>query len=418
MPTPWTIRNDRLRAIWPGVNSNDVCGVLGHLDTKASPGIRAQIDEALALPGADAACALMAPVASAFAWVERSERACVLDAIDALIRAGGDPAPALPVLAEALGDFRTVQRACVALHRAALAGHSIASVGESLAEASKGKGGISALDVRLVHTVQRLEALQRRGQHEDLATLASVYEQQRPVGNLHGGIGLLEDSLLSESGDEVTFARLALTELLHAGTDSYLAWIALLPVLNVHVRSTSRDGRERAAAALGQVTFAIGRAAELEEREATERTLPLLYPLLEGLAALLSSEDAESSVAAKTIEVFVDIGCSLAAVRDRIDAALGDTRVEVRSACSRALSKALQRAGEETPLPPGRSHRRTYSPSDTPLGDGRKVRCPHCGAMEAVTLYEARDRGNTWDDTTIELKCSACGVYSAEHFGA
>ena len=103
-------------------------------------------------------------------------------------------------------------------------------------------------------------------------------------------------------------------------------------------------------------------------------------------------------------------------MRDRLEAALAHERVEVRSACSRALSIELQRSGKEAPLPRGRSHRRTFAAADTALEEGRKA-CPNCKAMTATVIYESRDRGNTWDETTIELRCSSCRIYSVEQFG-
>lgn len=385
-----------------------MCSVLGQIDSTGSPDTKARIEKALLLDGAEAASALMDPIASALGWVERTERVAVLHAVDALIRAGGDPTPALSALAQSLGDSRTVQAACAALHRAALSGYSIAPVREHL---SKAAGQDSA-----VRAVQRLEALQRRGLHAELRRLSAIYKQV-PVANLHVAIGLLEESLLSDVDDEVSGARLALENAECARSDLYRCWVALLPVLHRHLHAPHRERRERAAAALGQVKLAISQSTELKESEARERVLPLLHPALDGLTALLGGEEAERRIGARAIEVFAEIGCSLAEFRSRIEVALRDEQIEVRSACSRALSMALQRAGDETPLPPGRSHRRSYALSDTPLGDGRKARCPNCDALEAVVIYELRDRGNTWDDTTIERKCSSCQIYSLEHFG-
>ncbi len=409
VPTRWTKRYDRLRELWQGVDPHEVCSVLAHVDSTGAPSVQVGIEEALSLSGVDAASALMAPIASAFGSVDRADRAQVLHAIDALIRAGGDPAPALGALAQGVGDGRTVQQACAGLHRAVLSGCSIAPVRETLAKASA--------DGHSVRAVQRLDELQRRGKNAELRSLGAVYEQQRPMGNLLGGIGLVEESLLSADDAEVTVATLALAQLERAGSDFYRCWLAMLPVFNVPVRATDRGLREPVVAALGQVRFAIGKSPELDEREAARRVVPLLTPALDGLADLLGGQDSEGTAAAKVIEVFVQIGCSLSDVRPRVEAALGSAQVEVRSTCSRALSIALQRTGEETPLPQGRSHRRTYAAADTPLENDRTVRCPNCNAMAAVVIYESRDRGNTWDNTTIELTCSSCRIYSVEHFG-
>lgn len=402
MPSIWTMRHDRLRAQWPGVDPEAVCAVLASIDAAGTEADRAGVEAALVLAGADAASALMGPVAAAFGSVAPSERVGVLHAVDALIRAGGDPAPALAVLAEALADARTVKPACEALHRAALAGGSLAPVREALAKASCDDS---------VRAVMRLEALQRRGLHDDLRALAAIYA--RRLGNLHGALGLVEESLLAEAGDEAVAARTALAECERAGTDLYRCWTALLPVVRRHLEG---DHGERSAAALAQIEVAIGRSAEFDATEAAARAVPLLEPTLEGLTALLGGEDRARMVAAKAIEVLLAMGCSAFAVRHRIERAMRDPRVEVRSACSRALSAALARTGEETGLAPGQSHRRTFAMDDTPL-DARKARCPHCGATEAVLLYESRDRGNTWDETTAERKCAACGIYTVERFG-
>ena len=358
--------------------------MLSHLDEVRSPELAAQITQALSLSGAEAASALMAPVASAFGTIEPRERGLVLDAIDALIRAGGDPAPALEALARGLGEARTVEKACTGLHRAALAGHSIASVWEQLSS-SDGKD-------RHVRSVVRLAALQRRGLHADLRRLGTLYEQQRPIGNLHGGIGLLEESLLSRVEAEVALARRALAELEAAGADSFLGWVALLPVLSGQLRAPDGERRERAAAALAQIELAVGRSREFAPREAEGRVLPLLRPALEGLTALLGSEGAESAIAARTIEVFVDIGCPLDDLLPRLEAALEDPRVEVRSASSRAVSAALQRSGAEARLPRGRSHRRTYALADAPLEGRRQVRWkwPKTAETTATQQYALR----------------------------
>lgn len=409
MPTAWTLRYDRLRELWPGVDPHDVCTVLAHLDAVGSVDTKARIAEALSRQGREAASALMAPVAFALNTIERAEKVSVLHALDALIRAGGDPTAALVVLASTLDDIRTVQPASAALHRAALAGYSLAPIREALSKA--------AAHHRSVRDVARLDALQRRGQHVDLRRLSAVYERQRPIGNLHGALGLLEDSLLSDVDAELTEARRALEEAERAGSDVYRVWVSFLPIMTRQLGAADHERRERAAAALAQVKFAVGRSPERSEREAAALALPLLRPTLDGLTALLEGEDAERMASAATIEVFVELGCPLTDVRQRLEVALGDARVEVRAACSRALSAALGRAGEEKPLPPGRSHRRTYASSDTPLEAGRKTRCPNCGALEALVIYESRDRGNTWDDTTVERKCGSCQIYLLERFG-
>jgi hypothetical protein len=394
------------------VEPSEVCSVLAHLDATGAPELLAHVEAALSSrSGAEAASALMAPVAAAFKSIEPRERGVVLDAIDALIRAGGDPTPVLPALARGLEDGRTVEKACVGLHRAALAGHSIASVWQQLSKAATGTP-----DGR-VRSVERLAALQQRGLHADLRRLGTVYEQQRPIGNLHGGIGVLEESLLSGVEEEVALARRALAELERAGADSYLGWIALLPVLSEQVRAPDRERCARAAAALAQIEYAVSRSVAFEPREAAERALPLLRPALDGLTALLGSEGAESAIAARTIQAFVDIGCPLGDLRPRLEAALDAPRVDVRSAASRAVSADLQRAGTEARLPRGRSHRRTYASADTPLVGRETVRCPSCGGKEAAVIYESRDRGNTWDETTCEIRCPACRVYAVELFG-
>lgn len=389
----------------------DVCSVLLHLDAAGTPELRAQIAAAFARSGGAAATALMAPVASAFESIEAGERGRVLDALDTLIRAGGDPADAVPTLARALADARTVPKACVALHRAALAGHSIASVREPLAQASTGGSR------RAVRSVERLVALEQRGLHAELRRLRTVHEQQRPIGNLHGGIGVVEDALLSDVDEEVVAARLALTEMERAGSDHHACWMAMLPVLSARVRSPDRERREEAASALGQISFAVRSSSAFARDEAAQRTLPHLHPALDGLTALLAEGGAESVIAARTIESFLEIGCPLGELRPRLDAALADPRVEVRSACSRGLSTALQRAGTEARLSPGRSHRRTYASADTPVEGRGKVRCPSCAGEAAAVIYEWRDRGNTWDETILEIRCPACRLYAVELLG-
>ena len=60
--------------------------------------------QALELGGKEAADLLMAPVAATFPFPDFQSRPGTVHAIDALIRAGGDPAPALAALVDALGD--------------------------------------------------------------------------------------------------------------------------------------------------------------------------------------------------------------------------------------------------------------------------------------------------------------------------
>lgn len=404
-------RDIRLRELWQGVDPYAVGAVLAHLEDRDEPGVSALVDNALSRSGIEAASELMRPVAAAAALVDPAQQFEVFHALDALIRAGGDPSAALPTLVRGLGESRTEKQACEALRRAALSGCSLAPVREALEKVAAGSHGGS------VSAVQRLETLQRRGMQAELRRLSIVYAQQRPYGNLHGGIGLVEESLLASDDSDLASARHALAELERAGSDFYLCWIALVPVLRGHLRRPDSGRREQAAKALGQLSFAITNSTKLEKAEAVRRILALLYPVLAELAALLGGDDAERTAAATTIEVFAEIGCPLSDIRDRLEAALGDDRVDVRSACSRALSTALQRTGAEARLPLGRSHRRTYAASDTPLSDQRPTRCPQCDAQMASVIYESRSRGNTWDDTTIELKCSSCGIYSVESFG-
>ncbi|MBK6696779.1 MAG: hypothetical protein IPG50_32000 [Myxococcales bacterium] len=118
MPTVCTLRYDRLRELWPDVDPHDVCRVLAHLDAVGGVDTKARVDEALSRPGREAA-SLDGTLASALNTIERAEKISVLHALDALIRAGGDPSAALVALAATLDDSRTVQAASAALHRAA-----------------------------------------------------------------------------------------------------------------------------------------------------------------------------------------------------------------------------------------------------------------------------------------------------------
>lgn len=403
-----------LRRLWPRVDPWSLIFVLRHLTAQgedARAQVQATLDEALALPPAAAASALMGPVASAAASYERRELKDVVNAIDALIRAGGDPAPALDLLATCMEDYRNLRGAASALRRAALRGWSIAALGDRLATLSPSAG-----EAAHVRGVQRLALLGRRGMNDALARLDHVY-RSHGLANLFEGVGLVEELLLADAADDVDLARRSLIALEEAGADLYRAWIALLPVLRRDLRADDPRLRSTAARALGQLRYTLKESREHPPEEAFRRVEPALAPVLDELAALLASDAPLAADAAETIEVFAALGAPLGGVCGALEAALDDPRVEVRSPCARSLSTYMRRIGEESPLPSGCSHRRTYAASDAPLDDRRAGRCPACGEVAAAVIFERHDRGNTWDDTLLESRCGRCGVYSIERYG-
>ncbi|MCA9719365.1 MAG: hypothetical protein H6713_42775 [Myxococcales bacterium] len=408
MELSWRYLEKSFRGRWPRIDPTWLCWVVKHLRERDGAAVEALVEDALARAPADAASVLMGPVTSAWPSVDERDRDNVLQALEILIRAGGDPGPALPILGAALGDRRTANHACSGLRCAALRGWSVAPVRDQLARAQGERHRVRAL--------QRLDELGRRGLHDELRALDAVYREQ-PVGNLFEAIGLLEELLLSETDEAVALARRALTRLRAAGRDLLRSWLALLPVLRRRLATGDADQRARAARAVGQLRYAFSETEESED-QARRLILPLLDPLVAALCEHLGDAASHTAtMAAETLEILVGLGATLSRVRAELDAALDDERVSVRSPCARALSRYLVRAGEEAALPPGTSHRRTYAAAETPLPGERATVCPRCQQREAVVIYRHHDRGQTWDNTLIESMCSACGVFTVRSYG-
>jgi hypothetical protein len=107
------------------------------------------------------------------------------------------------------------------------------------------------------------------------------------------------------------------------------------------------------------------------------------------------------------------------AVEGALEAAMEDPRVEVRRACSAALSIHRVRTKKEGPLPQGFSYRRVYAQSDTPLPSRRSpMTCQLCGEQAVDVIHDWNDGAQFYSLSITELRCSACGVYHVEEFRA
>lgn len=356
------------RRLWPNVDPYPILRVLGTdpvLDGLGSREPRA------------AATSLMEPVAQRLSGSDEMD---ALHALDALVRAGGDPRRVLPRVAAELKRSRFRSAAAKVLVRAALGGASLVEVVDTLDRAPSDEW---------VERARRLAKLEHRP--GVVAKLAVAYANQVPMGDLHGAIGLLERQLLAGGGDEV------LEELLAAGRDRYRCWRAMIPSM---VWGLAAEPDE-AARAMGKVRFLSPPADDV--REVGQ---PLVGPIV---ARLWDTVEA-----AETLEVLVRLGCSLDGTTDAVDAARSHPSVGVRSACSRALTRHRVREGLEEEAMPGLSRRRVYAPSEAPL-EGVTV-CRACGG-KAEILYRNEDASQVHVDGLAEWRCTLCGSYGEDRWG-
>ncbi|MCB9794878.1 MAG: hypothetical protein H6741_19405 [Alphaproteobacteria bacterium] len=402
----WPLRR-RFLEIWPGVGSERVYMVLRQASEQGTPGIQALLEEALRRGGPEAADLLMAPVAATFPFPDHRDRPDTVTAIDALIRAGGDPTPALPALARALEDRHVRAGALSALRRATLAGHSLESIRGPLEAAEDPRGEVAKL--------RGLAFFQHPSREATIASIRRVHDNQ-PFGNLRGGIGIVEQLITSEGPEARRLGDAALVELLAAGEDAYRTWLALLPALRwVLRRGAVGQGRE-ALHALQQLRYTLKHASALGEDEALGRALPTLEAVLLEVAPLLEGELA--APAAQLVHAWAELGVSLEGARGRIEAALKHPDAVVRSECSQGLTLHLRRTDEEPRLPRGVSRRRVYAADDTPLRPGAAPGiCVQCGATAVHVIYEENDGMQFYSTTTVESRCGACGLYFVAYYG-
>ncbi|MCB9695081.1 MAG: hypothetical protein H6736_25025 [Alphaproteobacteria bacterium] len=387
-----------LKASWPRVASHDVMSVL-QAGARWDEPLPEPLAELAALAPVEVATALMVPVASAMHDRKPWDRIEVLGALDALIRAGGDPSAILPDVIGALDVERTREAAGGVLHRAALHGNPIHTALSALAPYAGSRHG----GLRDAHT---LAALQAAGQGDAVERVGAVIRGLAPYGDLQGAIGLVEHQLLASDTRAVDEARVVLDGLLEAVPDRGAAWLAVVPVLCTQLRSAEPSWRREAAQAAGKARHVLAGPAPGGRLE----------PLVEALADCLAhSDDGVAGLAASALGALVATGGSLASVRARVDAALLDPREAVRSAVSPALSAWLVAAGLEETLPPGRSHRRIWALTDTPV-EGPVV-CPHCGDPDAAVIHRYHHRRQFGEDNLVETCCPACRVYSVETYG-
>ena len=389
-----------LKDRWPGVDPSPVVAVLSEAAT-SDPGIEVLAHEAGALDGPQAASLLMQPVAATLEQRALADRFQVFHAIDALIRAGGDPSPVLGIVASGLSVPRTTVVAAQTLRRAALRGWSLVPVAELVL------GCTSSSAVDPVAQVRRLVTLQQRGEHGVVELLGQVYGAQA-YGNLFGAFAVLEDQLI----EATEAAKDTLVALHAAGSDPLACWLTLLPTFEHQLRGGPPAIQRQTAEAVGQLHHA-GR--DLHARTRTELA-PRSGPLIAALTGLLSGPNEVAVAAAGALRVLADHGCDLAGVRRALEAGMDHARVDVRSGCSRALSTWLRLGGLEAPLPPRCSHRRVFAIGDEALADHGSVACPCCKGT-ARTIYHHQDRSQTHEDTMIEALCTGCGVYSEHHWG-
>ena len=401
----WTPTQKKMRALWPGVSPHEVLSVLSDQAKVDPTAVDALLEEALNLPPADAATRLMAPVIAAVDDRKPWDRAIVISALDALIRAGGDP---MAVLAFAVGELeerRTTETAARMLRRAALNGWSLAGVAEQLANCRVDK------ERPQVRRAYRLAALQERGFVGEIRKVAAVYHAHRPMGDLHGGIGVLQEQLLSDDMHEVRAARDALDNLVAAGERTHDSWLALLPVLTQQL-GEGKTRRQEAARAVSQLRYALKDASEPDRAALPGK----LAPVVNALAGVLTEVSPAADSAAEALGIVVGFGASLEAVRPQIDAALGHAQVGVRSDCSRALSVWLVREGIEEAVPARCSRRRVYATSDEPLEGEKVISCEACDAPAPV-LYRYEEINQFDEHHMVETLCPACGLYSEHHWG-
>ncbi|MCA9663701.1 MAG: hypothetical protein KC486_35560 [Myxococcales bacterium] len=403
----WSIRR-RLLKLWPGVSAERVHMVLRAASESGTPGVQPLLERAIELGGKEAADLLMVPVADTFPFPDYRDRPSTVLALNALIRAGGDPTPALPALAQALGDRHCAAGAIGTLRRAAIAGFDLEPL-RAVLEATDDDSGE-------LHTVRRLAFMERPDRKDTLARLAQVYANQR-VANLREGIGLVEELLGSPEPATRDVGDSVLAGLLAAERDLYRCWIALLPALRHFLARGTATQRRQALRALDQFRYTPKYAVGLTKRQASKQALPTLTALLVDVAPLLATDAAGE--AAAVILQFTELGAAAEGVVEALNQALTHADDQVRSACSQALSLHLARTGAEETLPKGVSWRRSFATTDDPLRPAEKpARCARCGELAARTIYEHNDGAQFYSTTTWETRCAACGVYAVHVFQA
>ena len=409
MESWWPIRKAFLR-LWPGVSSEQTYMVLREASDLGTPGVQELLCEAIALGGKEAADLLMATVSATFPFPDSRSRAGTVVAMEALIRAGGDPTPALPTLVEALKDRHCRAAAVSTLRKARLAGWSLEPIREALERIDDPIGDVAA--------VRRLAFLSHPHPEVAIASLQRVFKKQR-LGNLRTGIGLVEQLISSESRADQALGDEVLAALQDSGRDAYRSWFALVPAHRHFLAAGSVQQTRDALHSMSQFRYLPGEAEGLGEQEARVAALPTLDGLLRDIVAQLAARDARVAVAAAdAVKAFVEQGASLEAVRAEVDAALGHSDVSVRSACSIALSLHLRRTGEEPELPGGAFYRRTYGRSDEPVSDAAPRTCALCGAQEVRVIYDEDDGSQFYRLYTSETHCAGCGRYFPNVFRA
>lgn len=404
------------RRLWPHVDPGPLISLLRDCE-EAVPGVEETVAQAFSYPAeqaGDAASLLMAPVGAALPSVEARERGLVMQALDVLVRAGGDPSPVFTLLTRALGSESTRWSALRMLRAAALRGWSLLPIAEHLAGMEEPVDGRDSMG-----SVQRLLRMQQAGCSSAITDLSTVYTAQRPMGIVLEGMGLVEELFVTGAPEDLELARATLADLVRAGKDAFAVWSAQVPALRRHLRARDAGSRERAASALGKIRYAVGKSSEFDEEEAARAALPAITELLPELARLLSDESGASRAAADTIRIFAALGCSMEVVEGALEAAMDDPRVDVRRACSEALSIHRVRTKKEAPLPRWFSYRRTHARSDAPLPSRRsRMTCQICGEKAVDVIYEWNDGAQFYSLSITELRCSACGVYHVEEFQA
>ncbi len=405
----WSIFERRFRKLWPRVDPTWIINSVAHRRTQDREGVDALLARADALPGPDAASLLVPLVASTMETIERGDQVHVIDALDALIRAGGDPGPARGVFLQGLGDRSMDGSTCRALRRAALSGWSIVAFEAALARVSE--------RARWLADARRLAALQREGRIAEIHALNSVYDNQ-PVANLFDGIRLVAQQLLDDSAEAVELASATLVQLQRAGDDLWRCWCVMIPVLRHQLRLRDPERCVAAARVLQQAPRMVERSGARSPEQAVRQVSSVVEPTLSELLALARVDDSyAATAAAEAAFACVEAGFSLARARGAAERVLDHEQLWVRVACSRALSRHLRRVGEEPALPEGFSHRRTYARSDAPLAGKRAGSCGRCDAVSRFVIYEHTDRRQFSEDSVIESRCTACGVYRVAQFG-
>ena len=393
----------QFKKLWPGVAPYKVLDVLAHELERDPEPTQALVHEVLAMSGPNAATRLMQPIVDALPYRKEWDRPDIMTALDALVRAGGDLTPVLDVVVECATHWRTESSAGRVMHRFVLVGGSLAPVHERLV-------AIDSKDAEL-RTAQRLSKIQAAGLDEALRSLARSLANQ-PVGNLRGGIGLVEAQLVSADPVEAERATRCLVSLEAAGKSLHESFLAILPVLTHQLGSGDASVRAEAGRAIAQARYACKASSEREALIAS------IEPTVQALAVTLSDPSAPSAAAAaEALNLLVTAGASLASVREQVDAALAHASVDVRSPCSTALSAWLASTGAEAPLPPDCSHRPVYATSAEPVSE-RTSTCRVCEGTQAVAVYAYEGPEQFYRTYIDEVYCPDCGIWAVTHFQA